>query len=125
MSRDGHDVTVFDRVADPRPIGAGILLQSLGQRTLDDLGLRDELAACSRRVRHIDGRTRTGSTVLRFGYEDAPGAIAGLGVHRGDLFRILWLAAERASAAPSNGGKVKVQANLGFLARFPPPERWA
>ena len=96
LCRDGHDVTVFDRVADPRPIGAGILLQSLGQRILDDLGLRDELAACSRRVRHIDGRTRGGSTVLRFGYEDAPGAIAGLGVHRGDLFRILWQAAERA-----------------------------
>jgi len=41
LSRDGHDVTVFDRVADPRPIGAGILLQSLGQPILDDLGLRD------------------------------------------------------------------------------------
>ena len=95
LSRDGHDVTVFDRVVDPRPIGAGILLQHLGQRILDDLGLRDELAACSRPVRHIDARTRRGGTVLRFGYEDAPGATAGLGVHRGDLFRILWQAAER------------------------------
>ena len=65
LARDGHDVSVVERVADPRPIGAGILLQTLGQRILATLGLADELAACSTPVRKIDGRTLRGAAVLR------------------------------------------------------------
>jgi 2-polyprenyl-6-methoxyphenol hydroxylase-like FAD-dependent oxidoreductase len=96
LARDGHPVEVVERVVDPRPIGAGILLQTLGQRILADLGLVDALAACSTPVRRIDGRTRRGAAVLRFGYDDAPGAAVGLGVHRGDLFRLIWEAARQA-----------------------------
>ena len=96
LARDGHDVEVVERVVDPRPIGAGILLQPLGQAVLMDLGLADELARCSTPVRRIEGRTRGGRTVLAFGYADADRSEVGLGVHRGDLFQLLWAAANDA-----------------------------
>jgi len=108
LARDGHDVVVHERVDDPRPVGAGILLQPLGQRVLAEIGLADALAACSTPVRSIDGRTRRGWPVLRFGYADAPGAGYGLGVHRGDLFRLMWSAIRAAgmtihTASPVRG----------------------
>jgi 2-polyprenyl-6-methoxyphenol hydroxylase-like FAD-dependent oxidoreductase len=105
LARDGHAVTVFERVSDPRPVGAGILLQPLGQRILAEIGLADRLAACSTPVRRIDGRTRRGAAVLRFGYHDA-GELGGvgLGVHRGDLFRLLSDAA-RDAAIPVAAGR--------------------
>jgi FAD-dependent urate hydroxylase len=96
LARDGHAVDIIERVTDPRPIGAGIMLQPLGQAILADLGLADELVRCSTPVRRIDGRTRAGRTVLAFGYEDAGRSEVGLGVHRGDLFGLLWTAAKPA-----------------------------
>lgn len=76
LARDGHEVEIFERVPDPRPVGAGILLQPLGQRILDTLGLGDELAAASTAVRRIEGRAGgpDGRYVLRFGYQDAGSA---------------------------------------------------
>jgi 2-polyprenyl-6-methoxyphenol hydroxylase-like FAD-dependent oxidoreductase len=96
LARDGHDVEVVERVTDPRPIGAGMLMQPLGQVVLADLGLAEELTRCSTPVRRIEGRTRRGRTVLAFGYADAGRSEVGLGVHRGDLFELLWAAATRA-----------------------------
>ena len=94
LARDGHAVEIFERVADPRPVGAGLLLQPLGQRILATVGLADELAAASTPVRRIEGRVGgpKGRFVLRFGYEDADSADVGLGVNRGALFGVLWQA---------------------------------
>jgi 2-polyprenyl-6-methoxyphenol hydroxylase-like FAD-dependent oxidoreductase len=91
LARDGHEVEIFERVPDPRPVGAGLLLQPLGQRILGTLGLADELAARSTPVRSIDGRAGgpDGRVVLRFGYRDADTPDVGLGVNRGALFGIL------------------------------------
>src|ERR1700741_5043691 len=86
LARDGHDVEILERVQQPGAVGAGILLQKLGQEVLAQLGLADALERASTPVRRIDARTRSGRTVMDFGYEDAvPGSHA-WGVHRGTLF---------------------------------------
>jgi 2-polyprenyl-6-methoxyphenol hydroxylase-like FAD-dependent oxidoreductase len=92
LARDGHAVELYERVPDPRPVGAGILLQPLGQRVLGTLGLAAELAARSTPVRSILGRAGgpNGRTVLAFGYRDARSPDVGLGVNRGALFGVLW-----------------------------------
>jgi 2-polyprenyl-6-methoxyphenol hydroxylase-like FAD-dependent oxidoreductase len=86
LTHDGHDVTVLERVADPRPVGAGFLLQPFGQDILDELGVLESVAPRSMPVRRIDGRTIGGRVVLDFGYPDR----FGLGVHRAVLFEALW-----------------------------------
>jgi 2-polyprenyl-6-methoxyphenol hydroxylase-like FAD-dependent oxidoreductase len=103
LARLGHAVEIFERVPDPLPVGAGILLQPLGQRILGQLGLADRLAARSSPIRTIEGRTSSGRTVLRFGYADAHSDTVGLGVNRGELFSVLWNAL-RAAGIPVRTG---------------------
>ncbi|MBP6841448.1 MAG: NAD(P)-binding protein, partial [Kofleriaceae bacterium] len=38
LARAGHVVTLFERVARPGPVGAGITLQPTGQAVLAELG---------------------------------------------------------------------------------------
>jgi 2-polyprenyl-6-methoxyphenol hydroxylase-like FAD-dependent oxidoreductase len=89
LARDGHAVTVFDRFAEPQPLGAGLLLQPTGQSVLRDLGLLETVVAGAARIDHLDSRNRQGRHVL-----DLPYALAshgsGLGVHRGRLFAAMW-----------------------------------
>jgi 2-polyprenyl-6-methoxyphenol hydroxylase-like FAD-dependent oxidoreductase len=108
LARDGHDVEIFERVRDPRPVGAGILLQPLGQRILGTLGLADELAARSTPVRSILGRAGgpDGRVVLSFGYRDADSPDVGLGVNRGALFGVLWDALTAAAVPVRTGWEV-------------------
>jgi 2-polyprenyl-6-methoxyphenol hydroxylase-like FAD-dependent oxidoreductase len=108
LARDGHGVELFERVVDPRPVGAGLLLQPLGQRILATLGLADELTAASTPVRRIEGRAGgpDGRTVLRFGYEDAGSQHVGLGVNRGALFSLLWRALADAGVPVRTGFEV-------------------
>ena len=96
LARDGHDVEIFERVLEPSGVGAGILLQRLGQRVLAELGLADELERRSSPVRRVDARTRTGRLVLNFAYEDAVPGAYGWGVNRGTLFDLLWTAVQAA-----------------------------
>jgi 2-polyprenyl-6-methoxyphenol hydroxylase-like FAD-dependent oxidoreductase len=107
LARDGHEVHIFERVSVPRGIGAGILLQGVGQRVLDELGLADELERLSTPVRRIDARTKGGRRVLDFGYDDVlPGAY-GWGVHRGTLFELLCGAVRTAGIPTTTGLEVR------------------
>ena len=90
LARDGHQVELYERVAEPRGVGAGILLQRLGQRVLADLGLADELERRSSPVRRVDARTPSGRRVLDFSYDEVVPGAYGWGVHRGTLFELLW-----------------------------------
>jgi FAD-dependent urate hydroxylase len=90
LARDGHEVEIFERVPEPRGVGAGILLQRLGQRVLAELGLADELESRSSPVRRVDARTPSGRRVLDFSYDKVVPGAYGWGVHRGTLFGLLW-----------------------------------
>src|SRR5580765_7042651 len=61
LARRGARVTLLERVAEPRAVGAGILLQPNGLAVLYGLGLRDALAArarVGREIRLADGAGR-------------------------------------------------------------------
>jgi 2-polyprenyl-6-methoxyphenol hydroxylase-like FAD-dependent oxidoreductase len=85
----GHDVTVVEQAEDPRPVGAGIWLQEMGQQVLDRLDLLEPLRAVSRTVDRVRIVTAGGRRLVDLGYDALPGAVPALGVHRGDLFSLL------------------------------------
>ena len=86
----GHDVTLFEAVDDPRPVGAGLLLQPTGQAVLHRLGLLDDVLAHGAPVERLFGDNASGRTVLDMRYRRfAPGCF-GLGIQRGTLFGLLW-----------------------------------
>ena len=111
LHRAGHAVEVFDPVAAPLPVGAGLLIQPTGMRVLDRLGLLERVIARADRVERLDGRTRSGRRVLDLAYADLhPGAF-GLGVHRGTLFLAL-TAALAAEGITTHAGRAVVGAPL-------------
>ncbi len=68
----GADVTVFERVAEPRAVGAGIALQPNGLAVLYGLGLRDALregsfAGHRGQILRADGRKVLGTELPDFG----------------------------------------------------------
>jgi 2-polyprenyl-6-methoxyphenol hydroxylase-like FAD-dependent oxidoreductase len=96
LARDGHAVTVFERFASARPLGAGLLLQPSGLRALERLGLREDVEQWGAPVRCLDGRSAKGRRVLGLDY---PLGQYGLGIHRGVLFNLLHAALRGVGAA--------------------------
>lgn len=90
LSRDGHRVTLFERVADPGSVGAGILLQPTGMAVLHSLGLLDQILAHGARNTRLFGTNQHGRRILDIRYRDWDARAFGLGLHRGALFSILW-----------------------------------
>jgi 2-polyprenyl-6-methoxyphenol hydroxylase-like FAD-dependent oxidoreductase len=89
LSEAGHRVTVFERFAEPRPLGAGLLLQPTGLAVLRALGLADEAIARGGKVAGLEAKTRGGRAVLDLAYADLHPKAHGLGIRRGVLFELL------------------------------------
>jgi len=89
LKRAGHAVTVFERFAAPRPLGAGFLLQPTGMAVLDRLGLLEATLATGARIDRLHGKSLGGRTVMDLHYSDLGADTFGLGLHRGALFQLL------------------------------------
>ncbi len=90
LSRDGHKVTLFERVQDPTAVGAGVMLQPSGMQVLSELGLDDEILQAGVRVERLHATTPKGRTVLDLCYQHLDKKYYGLGLHRGSLFSSLY-----------------------------------
>lgn len=89
LSRDGHRVEVFERAPQPGPVGAGFLLQPVGQSVLWTVGLLDAALQHGRRIAALYGETPAGRTVMDMRYADLDTRLFGLGLQRGALFELL------------------------------------
>ncbi len=89
LARAGHDVTVFERVPEPGPVGAGIMMQPSGLLVLERLGLADRILERGARVARLLCETATGRQVLDLQYEWLAEGLFGVGLHRGVLFETL------------------------------------
>ena len=95
LARAGNEVTVLERVVDPKPVGAGILIQPTGQAVLARLGLLDAIAEHGARVDRLWFRTHAQRTLVDLHYAAVDRAWFGIGLHRGVLFESLFNAARR------------------------------
>lgn len=70
LQRLGHEVVIYDRMRENKPVGAALSLWSNGVKVLNWLGLADEVAALGGRMddmAYLDGRT--GEQLCRFSLE--------------------------------------------------------
>ncbi|WP_422003301.1 FAD-dependent oxidoreductase [Reyranella sp.] len=103
LAEAGHRVTLFERFAEPRPVGAGLLLQPTGLAVLEALGLGAEARARGARVVGLEARTSGGRRVLDLRYADLHPEAFGLGLRRTDLFDLLFARLRRSRAQVITG----------------------
>lgn len=111
LTRDGHDVEIFERVPTPGPVGAGFLLQPSGLQVLWQMGLLDRVRAHAAPVHRLYGDTPCGRAVMDMGYDGLDARLHGLGMQRGALFSLLDEA--RAGAGQLHAGTTIVQVDAG------------
>jgi 2-polyprenyl-6-methoxyphenol hydroxylase-like FAD-dependent oxidoreductase len=90
LARAGCRVTVFERVAEPKPVGAGIVIQPTGQAVLAHLGLLDDVLARGAPLDRLWCRTPRGRTLVDLRYARVEPRWFGVGLHRGALFEALY-----------------------------------
>src|SRR5262245_19526911 len=94
LARAGHRVTLYERVPDPLPVGAGIVLQPSGALVLERLGLAREVFSRGARIDALRCIDEHGVPVVELVYADCDARWYGLGLHRGVLFDALFRAAK-------------------------------
>jgi 2-polyprenyl-6-methoxyphenol hydroxylase-like FAD-dependent oxidoreductase len=92
LSRDGHEVEVFERSDVLKPVGAGFLLQPTGLSVLAALGLRDAALARGARIERLHGANAQDRAIMDMCYADHARDSFGLGMTRGALFSLLHVA---------------------------------
>ncbi|HBZ46032.1 MAG TPA: FAD-dependent monooxygenase, partial [Stenotrophomonas sp.] len=89
LSRDHHDVHVFERAPKPGPVGAGFLLQPSGLDVLWQMDLLPEVLRHGAPVRRLYGETPCGRAVMDMRYAALHAHLHGIGMQRGALFSLL------------------------------------
>lgn len=106
LRQRGARVVIFDQWDAPRPVGSGIILQPVGLHVLDALDAGGAIRAHGAPIRRLFGKSG-GRVVLNVRYDAlGQGAPAGLGVHRGALFQVLYDAALNSGAEVENARSV-------------------
>ena len=107
LRRAGHQVTIYERVPDPSPVGAGIVLQPTGVTVLKRLGLDEAVVSRGARLDRLRCLTSRGRQVVDLPYRLLGEGLHGHGMHRGVIFETLYHAARDAGAAVLSGRGVR------------------
>ncbi len=102
----GAKVVVYDKLSAPQPLGSGLILQPVGLHVLDAIGAGARMRELGAPIKRLFGKSgRRVVLDVKYGALGA-NAPAGLGVHRGALFELLYEAAQRAGAEIEPGREV-------------------
>lgn len=99
LLRDGHRVTLLEKAAALRSLGAGILLQGNALAVLDTLGLGPAVRAAGCRLGPAGILDHRGRPLVEIQMQDAhlaPALVDSLGIHRPALHAVLAAGAESA-----------------------------
>jgi len=92
LARQGHKITIYERVTSPTAIGAGIILQPTGQAVLARLGLAEEVISRGERLDRLKVVRHEAGPLIELTYADVNPSYFGVGLHRGVLFSALYAA---------------------------------
>ena len=102
-SRAGHEVCLWERFEQPRPLGSGLVIQPVGLAVLDRIGVGEQARALGAPIARMQGHLASGRSVLDVSYRaSAPG----LAMHRSALFSLLWQAAQAAGVAVRTASEI-------------------
>lgn len=97
MARQGFVVTLYERIATPQAVGAGILLQPSGMAVLEELNALNDCTQLGAPIKRLLGTSGCGKRViLDTRYDDWRVNSHGLGIHRATLLHALYPAAVQA-----------------------------
>lgn len=103
LAERGHDVTLFERFDEPKPIGSGLMIQPTGLAVLHQLELAARVRAEGSRIDRLFGLAGS-RTVLDVHYKALRGPVRfGIGVHRSSLLGVLHDAVATAGLAVRTG----------------------
>lgn len=106
LKRQGHSLILLEAFEEARPVGSGLMIQPTGQAVLARLGLLDAARQRSAQVDRLDGRDIKGPRPLDLAYSDCQPEAFGLGMHRAELFGLLFEAVQQHGLAPKTGHRV-------------------
>ena len=103
LTRQGHEVTLFERFAAPQPIGSGLMIQPTGFAVFQQIGIAQRILREGARIDRLFGKA--GDRVVLDVHYSALGqpGMFGIGVHRASLFKALYDAV-RAAKIPVRTG---------------------
>ena len=96
LGRDGHDVTLVERFATPRPVGSGLVVQPVGMAVMDLVGAGGPARALGANLSRMLGHSGA-RVALDVRYRAGQ---PGLAMHRAALFDVLWQAMLAAGVSP-------------------------
>ncbi len=82
--QENYTVTLFERESEPKPLGAGIMLQPSGLAILDKLGVVDPILDRGQKIQGFYGENYTGSVDFNIDFKKFD--VYGYGVQRGSLY---------------------------------------
>ena len=82
LSRQGHEVVLFERAPACKAVGAGFLLQPSGMGVLRELGILDRILAHAAKVDRLHVLNINGKTLLDLRYRELGTNRFGAGLHR-------------------------------------------
>lgn len=102
-ARAGHEVCLWERFEQPRPVGSGLVIQPVGLAVLDRIGVGESARYLGAPIARMQGHLASGRSVLDVSYR---GSAPGLAMHRSALFNLLWQAAQTAGATVRTGTEI-------------------
>ena len=106
LAERGVEVTVVEQSPVLGPVGAGVLLQPIGMQVLSRMGLLDAIRARSEPIRRLHAVTQSGKCLNDLPYDEYAPDCHALGIHRGDLFDLLYERLKQTSARIITGKSV-------------------
>lgn len=107
LARQGHEVRLFERAAECRPVGAGFLLQPSGLAVLEELGVLNGVLDHGGRIDRLHVIDLEGREMLDLRYAELGAGRFGLGLHRPVLLHFLLQAMEKEKVTIEWGWEVK------------------
>ena len=89
LKRQGHQVIVFEREKEPKPVGAGVMLQPTGLTCLNDFDLAENALKLGTPIHAMVGKNTDQKNIIDFTF-DPSRKLFGLGIHRSGLYFLLF-----------------------------------